>query len=1263
MSLPCEVDAPANIIMLASYCPNLFSEGYCSSIFSMATYQDPGKTGSKESWAKPGQPGEHDQQYPGTTPVTGGNPGGLQTIKYLAAQAHGSVNWVVNYKTGARSDPDDPSDVREIGSDTGAFKKDTKDTRSQKAYCTISVGGSSYGPPDWLALAIGPDNTMALAGADSGKCPDLSYWNRKVNCDQTQPDGTNEECKDLIDTGANAIAGVGGPHSCHCVAGAAPYFLNGTTPDSTVSFGGSADDGSLTKCRGGLCEIPWYAKGANGKGVNFGEDLREVMMDLCGKQTVAAWQTGSSACNEHRPKCLDVYNALFDKKKAEGKSDDDAQKEIYEDINFQNLCIASSAGDGGRCASSTVSCADKIASYELEEIPAGTFLSISSESQLYSISSHRGLAGPSSQFCKDGCQAPYYIKPETTGCTAFLSNECPCEGGSWDGATAGYVDPMVGSTGGPPGCAGNTAMKNATCTAEQYCGPTCEEIGKLDKLDEEGGRRCYQVGCKYTPGQNGSPGKCEDPPVELLDETSVPCSTSGGGASSVECVRSLFAATKWCDDYTDYYNIKFATIEGEGDNPKLDMNNMDHRVQCYYRVLAYTLADGFDLDYESPDQLGLMGIAMTLFCCKLKWLCSGKGAPKAPGSSVKSLASCPSVTCIITMTPLSGSSYGHPGYDIKGDTLTPKVATPSRFFSKTAQRNIIDEWGFEGDDPYSPGYNMCWIPPSQPAGGQVKCGLGTGPIDPSTGQPAGNAFCTRKPAKDAEGKEKVGAWVYEWNFANFPKPKEGEDDYLKAASDAMGWIYQSFLYADCPFDYVIPMLYDGGQYPSCAEGLKSNCWNTEGQGFSWEGLCSWWAYDENECLDSFTQGTPGAQPLVIPMNSNCSVVAAFIGYKDKCTFCCNDLEKFANKWWLRDVKDGRASTAGNNRIDGVVYFYLGDTSNYSQNHIYSLLQASNNYLNDAKLPSWGLGAQGFVSDDIKMGPDGCTAACSIFEVGATGSICTETCSAQAGDDPSKAGKGMSLCGGSSDESCSEAAWNRWSGFPSSLPYESNIYVPTTDNPNGCVGKQNFLKDVNGVPLRMTCLEAQRKANAIDSSGKTQLPKSGTFDLSDTGTTGTPEYYTKSELEDSNGNIEFWLTSANGQQKQCVLSKCLKGTGVTDTEEILWGPGCDGGRVGLWSKGAQHYGQSFGQLANDACFGEQRANYPDIHEEPQKYTSSYYTNGCDYVYQKGKNDPVGRPQDATGRSDKSRDELIQDASQAIRYAWSPPKPKNPNTKCD
>ncbi|MHA2083721.1 MAG: hypothetical protein ACXABD_08195 [Candidatus Thorarchaeota archaeon] len=1487
VALPCELEAPANIIMLASYCPNLFSEGYCKSIFSMATYQNPGTPGNKASWAKDGQPGMHDPIIQGTTSVTGGNPGGLQTIKYLAAQAHGSVNWVVNSTNGSRKEPIEGFPITpgqdDYDNDTGFFKRPTNGHRTQKAYCLISVGGSSYGPPDWLALAIGPDNVMTKKGTGAGKCPDLSYWNRAIDCDGgTGASGQfNEECKDIIHAEPHLVGGVGGPHSCHCVAGAAPYFLNGTTPDSSVSFGGSAKDGSLLQCRAGVCEIPWYAKGDNGKGVNFGEDLRTAMLNICGRKTVDSWQPNNeSACNEYRPKCQDILNAMKDLKMARGMSSDEAEKEVYEDVNFQNLCIATSGGTpDGRCASNSgPTCTDTIDAYTLNDF--GVLTSGTSE-QLYSISSHRGLQGPNSQFCKDGCQAPYYIQPGATTCPEFSGNECPCQDGarSWTGDIESYIDPMVGSTGGAPGCAGQTGANpaNATCSAAQYCGPTCEEIGELDNLDDDGGRRCYQVGCKYTPpgnancklipdgfpnagqlaccpagwepygngsacrevssgnecdlfsnptlgccsdsnfnpnikcgdvvatpappnepqgnncklipvgfpnagqlaccpagwepygngsacrevssgnecdlfsnptlgccsyanfdsnvkccgetgatgcvqpsgtacrtipdgfpnagqlaccpagwepygndsacrevssgnecnlfsnptlgccsntnfdsnvkcatstktvepptaGSSGNKGKCEEPPITLREETSVPCSKSGGGASSIECVRSLFAATEWCKNYKDYYGVLFATIEGEGDNPKLDMNNMDHRVQCYYRMLIYTLADGFDLDYESPDQLGLMGIAMTLFCCKLKWLCGGPGAFKAPGDPITSKATCPSVTCIITMTPLSGSSYGHPGYAIGGDG--GNIADPNDFFKVTAERNIIDEWAFEGDDSTTPGYNTCWIPLTSQTSQVPSCGAGTAD--------GANAFCIRSPATDAQGMEKEGAYNYQWDYANYPKPRYGNDDKLKAAEGAMGWIYQSFLYADCPYDYVIPMLYDGGQYPSCDKGLKSNCWDTEGQGFSWEGLCSWWAYDENECADSFTQGTPGAQPLVIPMNSNCSLVAAFIGYKDKCTFCCKDLEKFANKWWLRDVDDdGRASKTGNNRIDGVVYFYLGDTSNYSQRHIYSLLQASNNYLSDAKIPSWGLGGQGYVGKGLTMGK--CTPACDLFNDQKTGSICTDTCSAQGGE--TGGGKGMSLCGGASDNSCSEAAWNRWSGFPNAVSMQSNIYVPTQDNPNGCMGAQNFLKNSAGVPERMTCLEAQLKANSIQGD-YTSLPKSGTFGP------GIPsddiQYYTPAELKDSEGKIEFWLTSGNGQQQQCVLSKCLKGTGVTETEEILWGPGCDGSVLnpsGLWSKSSQHYGKNFGELANDACFENSIDNYPETGEEPDASTSTYYKNGCDYVYQKGKDDPVEK------RTEKSRDQLIHDASQAISYDWSPPKPKNPNTKCD
>ena len=1306
-ALPCEVDAPANIIMLASYCPNIFSEGYCKSIFSMATYQNPTLgPDSRTSWGKPGQPGSADPDYPNTSAVTGQNPGGLQTIKYYAAQAHGSVNWVVDYKTGARSDPTNPSDTRDIGHDTGVFKKDTENTRSQKAYCTISVGGSSYGPPDWLALAIGPDNVMALEGADFGKCPDLSYWNAKATCDSnpTPPYQEKEECKDLIHTihnnDNNLIPGVGGPHSCHCVAGAAPYFLNGTTPDTTVSFGGSAPDGSLTKCRGGLCEIPWYARGDNGKGVNFGGDLREVMLDLCAKQTKASWQPGGDAqCNQHYPKCQDVFVGLLEKKTAQGLTGQAAIDEILKDPNFYNLCVDDAGGgEASRCHQSSgpqATCSDKILGLAPSNVgPGGTTdyekLNLTNEFELWSISSHRGLAGDGTT-CLDGCQPPSYIKPSgNTGCTGptggYYQNECPCQDGdnAWTGLTGSYIDPMVRTVEGPtgpqidpnypvPGCkgrgpiAGTSGQHDPTCSAKEYCGPTCEEIGELPNLDEDGGRRCYQVGCRYSPPTSaGGKGTCSAAAIDFREQTTVPCSKSGGGASSLECVKSLFAATKWCDDYLDYYGNKFATHDGSN-GVQLDMNDMDHRVQCYYRVLAFTLADGFDLDYESPDQLGIMGIAMTLFCCKLKWLCGGKGAKKSPGSLVSSLATCPKVTCIITMTPLSGSSYGHPGYDINGGGDN-SVAKPSDFFSTTACRNIIDEWGFQSCcSKNKPGPNTCWIP--APGQGPPICGPKT-----DEGQ---SAFCVRQPATDSLGNVKVGAYKYTWKPDNFPKSADPVNfpDKLKPAEGPMGWIYQSFLYADCPYDFVIPMLYDGGQYPSCKSGLKSNCWNTEGQGFSWEGLCSWWAYDEKECASSFSSGTSGAQPLVIPMNSNCSLVAAFIGYKDKCTFCCKDLVKFENDWWLRrggvgSTAAGRTSKDGNNRIDGVVYFYLGDTSNYSENHIYSLLQASNDYLRQGNLPAWGPGADGFIGGPDST-PPGCTPACDKFRAGATGNICTDTCSAQDGD-TGQGGQGMSKCAGSSDMGCSESAWNRWTGF-GGVSMENFIYVPNVTEPAKCDGDPAKLggltlltkKDPKGsgndVPWLMTCRDAQSMAQA----GK--LPKPGSDPANH-------DYYTKAELEDTDGKIEFWLTNQGGQQR-CRLKKCIErpassslGAGIASNEEIVWGEGCNGGNVGqnpggLWTYSQNHFNVSFGQAADTVCFNSDINDYPPTGKYPEinGKGNSYYINGCNYVYPPGELTSVGS--EDKGRKPKSETELIHDAAHFQSYTWDPPKSSGGDDKCD
>jgi len=104
-----------------------------------------------------------------------------------------------------------------------------------------------------------------------------------------------------------------------------------------------------------------------------------------------------------------------------------------------------------------------------------------------------------------------------------------------------------------------------------------------------------------------------------------------------------------------------------------------------------------------------------------------------------------------------------------------------------------------------------------------------------------------------------------------------------------GGIYKSLLTSTCPFDYAIPMLYNGGQYPYGDTPSQT----------TWNGLLDYWR------LTFMKKGV-----------SNTKLIAAFIEYAEGHTpFKCADLQDFLNEYIITPKQDGGID------VQGVVYFY------------------------------------------------------------------------------------------------------------------------------------------------------------------------------------------------------------------------------------------------------------------------------------------------------------------------------------------------------
>ena len=141
----------------------------------------------------------------------------------------------------------------------------------------------------------------------------------------------------------------------------------------------------------------------------------------------------------------------------------------------------------------------------------------------------------------------------------------------------------------------------------------------------------------------------------IVAKCRVNCSVSGGGASDIKCVQYLFDNTKDLDSKTPYlssvtgkeehfYTGGDVSTASKSETAAVEMmDNISFRAQCLFRIMYYSGAHGFDLDYEGLDSDGLMGIQITLLMIELKTIANHVQKD---------------VPCILTMTPLSKHHMG-----------------------------------------------------------------------------------------------------------------------------------------------------------------------------------------------------------------------------------------------------------------------------------------------------------------------------------------------------------------------------------------------------------------------------------------------------------------------------------------------------------------------------------------------------------------------------------------------------------------------------
>ena len=795
--IPSECDTNANLIMLASFCPNPFSLSHCEDVFGMAAH-------SKKASAS----GDDQTFY------------GLDILKQYGKQINDEVN---------------------------------NGERNLDPYLIISIGGSSFGLSDWMTLAIGPGARIKNETSGSNtpyQCPENSYQATKTNIEDSgckepwtdesgntfPPYTSKPACAPYIDTD---YITQGSDHACECNAGFAPY-------PRTTSFGGQGvPDGSVKKCTGGICGIPWYSAlplgwqnssftggkiysgsydggkcvgddvvNGNcpgifdpGQGVSFGGDLRQAMINLCQKQTFFS-DTDVKQCNDHYASCDELLQEYVRVKRAQDQNITDIEiignlpqppqkggyitisttkginwasegKGLIGDINFQ-LLVARDINHPIRAQDIILANYPCSPPYEGSET-TGQLPPALSGGSLKGGASDSPHVGPNGETITPA--EHWKLNPFSVVCSGQVQN---------DAAT-----PVPGTCNQTGSMDIKTMRENITDDIVTSLDPPFVLKTEIDENSEFTGIEWEQLPYSKFGGTQGAKGNpfntLSEPPgpwsgaggEAIVAKCRVNCSVSGGGASDIKCVQYLFDNTKDLDSKTPYlssvtgkeehfYTGGDVSTASKSETAAVEMmDNISFRAQCLFRIMYYSGAHGFDLDYEGLDSDGLMGIQITLLMIELKTIANHVQKD---------------VPCILTMTPLSGTSYG------------TQSGNNVNFKDKLVSQKIVTAWQEDGF------YKR-----------QIQ----------GNGKPDLIIYDLAKFQDDATPPPSPSSYGYGW--------PQGQ----------MSFIYQSFLYSDCPYDYVLPMLYDGGQYPWSPRYIG---WTDMGTNFSWNGLMSYWCDSDHRIL-------------------------------------------------------------------------------------------------------------------------------------------------------------------------------------------------------------------------------------------------------------------------------------------------------------------------------------------------------------------------------------------------------------------------------
>ena len=156
--------------------------------------------------------------------------------------------------------------------------------------------------------------------------------------------------------------------------------------------------------------------------------------------------------------------------------------------------------------------------------------------------------------------------------------------------------------------------------------------------------------------------------------------------------------------------------------------------------------------------------------------------------------------------------------------------------------------------------------------------------------------------------------------------------YIPSYPGDNSWVIQSLLYKDCPIDYIIPMLYDGGQY---TYDINNDDWaicNGSAK-FSWNCLLNYWlGNDMDTTRTAFNK-------LRTNVNNKTEIIAAFIGYSQKSTFCCDQLKVYMDRFLNASNNQNDGNILQKPKLAGTAFFYLDDLSNYSDSLLNTLIRA------------------------------------------------------------------------------------------------------------------------------------------------------------------------------------------------------------------------------------------------------------------------------------------------------------------------------------